>query len=181
MRTAARGSRGGGCRARSRAVKTLLVCHHDAPLHRLGLARWLASFSELTGIVEIREPRGRLWRRIQRELRRVGPLRFLDVLAYRAYERLLLSAADRAWETRELARLCAAYGPISPGTPVHVTANANSPETAAFIGARRPDVMLAACKSILKKDVFTLPARGTFVVHPGICPEYRNAHGCFWA
>ena len=22
---------------------------------------------------------------------------------------------------------------------------------------------------------------GTFVMHPGICPEYRNAHGCFWA
>ena len=22
---------------------------------------------------------------------------------------------------------------------------------------------------------------GTFVLHPGICPEYRNAHGCFWA
>jgi len=20
-----------------------------------------------------------------------------------------------------------------------------------------------------------------FVLHPGICPEYRNAHGCFWA
>ena len=18
-------------------------------------------------------------------------------------------------------------------------------------------------------------------MHPGICPEYRNAHGCFWA
>ena len=22
---------------------------------------------------------------------------------------------------------------------------------------------------------------GTFALHPGICPEYRNAHGCFWA
>ncbi len=22
---------------------------------------------------------------------------------------------------------------------------------------------------------------GTFVMHPGIVPEYRNAHGCFWA
>jgi folate-dependent phosphoribosylglycinamide formyltransferase PurN len=162
-------------------VQTLLVCHHDAPLHRLGLARWLASFSDLTGIVEIREPRQRLWRRIRRELRRVGPLRFVDVLAYRAYERLLLAAADRAWETQELARLCAAYPPIASGTPVHVTANPNRPETAAFIRARAPDVMVAACKSILKKEVFTLAARGTFVVHPGICPEYRNAHGCFWA
>jgi len=25
------------------------------------------------------------------------------------------------------------------------------------------------------------PTVGTFVLHPGVCPEYRNAHGCFWA
>src|SRR5207247_2584388 len=29
--------------------------------------------------------------------------------------------------------------------------------------------------------IFELARRGTFVLHPGICPEYRNAHGCFWA
>jgi len=26
-----------------------------------------------------------------------------------------------------------------------------------------------------------LPRAGTLVMHPGICPEYRNSHGCFWA
>jgi methionyl-tRNA formyltransferase len=34
---------------------------------------------------------------------------------------------------------------------------------------------------LLKESVFTLPVAGTFVMHPGVCPEYRNAHGCFWA
>jgi methionyl-tRNA formyltransferase len=29
--------------------------------------------------------------------------------------------------------------------------------------------------------VFSVPRAGTVVLHPGICPEYRNAHGCFWA
>ena len=29
--------------------------------------------------------------------------------------------------------------------------------------------------------MFSIPRLGTFVMHPGICPEYRNAHGCFWA
>jgi len=42
-------------------------------------------------------------------------------------------------------------------------------------------VMIARCKTLLKDSVFSIPARGTFVMHPGICPEYRNAHGCFWA
>jgi hypothetical protein len=162
-------------------VKTLLICHHDAVLDRIGLARWLASFSELVGVVEIREPKQRLWRRIRREASRVGPLRFLDVLAYRVYERLALAPADRAWQRGALERLCAAYPPLSPRTPIHVTSNQNTLEAAAFIRACGPDVMLARCKSLLKREVFTLPARGTFVLHPGVCPEYRNAHGCFWA
>ena len=37
------------------------------------------------------------------------------------------------------------------------------------------------CKTLLKPAVFQVPSHGTYVLHPGICPEYRNAHGCFWA
>ena len=162
-------------------MKTLLICHHDEPLNRIGVARWLASFSELVGVVQVEEPRRRLWRRIRRELRRVGLVRFLDVLAYRAYDRLLVTREDRAWEARELERLCAAYPPVHPRTPLLVTAGPNTPEAAAFIRRGAPDLLLARCKTILKREVFALPSRGTFVLHPGICPEYRNAHGCFWA
>ena len=42
-------------------------------------------------------------------------------------------------------------------------------------------MIIAVCKCLLKKSVYTIPTKGTFVFHPGICPEYRNAHGCFWA
>jgi methionyl-tRNA formyltransferase len=61
------------------------------------------------------------------------------------------------------------------------THSPNSPEAESFIREHRPDIMLARCKTLLKESIFTLPAKGTFVMHPGICPEYRNAHGCFWA
>jgi len=164
-----------------RLVKTLLICHHDAALDRIGIARWLASFSELVGVVEIREPRQRLWRRIRREVSRVGPLRFLDVLAYRAYQQVVLAPGDRAWQAGALERLCTAYRPLAPHTPILVTSSPNSVEAVAFIRECGPDVILARCKSLLKQEVFALPGRGTFVLHPGVCPEYRNAHGCFWA
>ena len=162
-------------------VKTLLICHHDAVLDRIGLARWLGSFSELVGVVEVREPKQRLWRRIRREVSRVGPLRFLDVLAYRAYERLALAPGDRAWQRGALKRLCAVYPPLSLRTPVLVTSSPNTADAGAFIRRCGPDVMIARCKSLLKREIFALPAGGTFVLHPGVCPEYRNAHGCFWA
>jgi methionyl-tRNA formyltransferase len=50
-----------------------------------------------------------------------------------------------------------------------------------FLRDLKPDIVIARCKSLLKESVFSIPSRGTFVMHPGICPQYRNAHGCFWA
>src|SRR3954467_2626417 len=161
-------------------MRTLLICHDQAPLDREGLARWLGSFSTLAGVVVVREPGGRLKKRIKRELSRVGMLRFLDVLAFRLYYALAHAAGDRVWEQRELARMRTWY-PDSPETPEIVVSSPNSPEAEAFIREHQPDFMLARCKTLLKEQIFTIPKLGTYVMHPGICPEYRNAHGCFWA
>lgn len=160
-------------------MRTLLICHDDAPLDREGLARWLASFSEFTGTVVIHEPAARLKKRTRRELERVGTWRFLDVLAYRAYYRLFRAAADRQWEAARLAALGRRFA--AAGASEQHVASPNSREAAAFIRERRPDLVIARCKTLLKEEVFSIPSLGTFVLHPGICPEYRNAHGCFWA
>ena len=41
--------------------------------------------------------------------------------------------------------------------------------------------MIARCKTLLAEKNFSLPRAATLVMHPGICREYRNAYGCFWA
>ena len=161
-------------------MRTLLICHEGADLDREGLARWLGSFSTFAGAVVIREPRGRLRKRIAREIARVGVWRFLDVLAFRAYYAIAQAAEDRVWEQGELERLQAAY-PRRPDAPELVVSSPNSKEAEAFIRAQRPDLVVARCKTMLAERVFSIPPVGTFVMHPGICPEYRNAHGCFWA
>lgn len=161
-------------------MRTLLICHADAPLDYEGLARWLASFSTLSGIVLLEETRERSRKRIRRELERVGALRFADVLAFRLYYTLFLAAGDRAWAERALGELRARY-PEPAEVPVLRAHSPNTPEAEAFIRGARPDVVLARCKTLIKESVFSIPRCGTFVMHPGICPEYRNAHGCFWA
>jgi Formyl transferase len=161
-------------------MRTLLICHEDAALDREGLARWLASFSTVAGTVVIREPGGRLRKRVAREIRRVGLLRFLDVLAFRVYHRLAHAAADRRWEAGELVRLRSRF-PEGPGAPELVVASPNGGDAQTFIGERQPDLVIARCKTLLSQRIFSIPRLGTFVMHPGICPEYRNAHGCFWA
>lgn len=161
-------------------MRTLLICHEDAPLDREGLAGWLASFSELAGVVVLSETRGRMRARIRREVKRVGALRFADVLAFRLFYRAVLAGRDREWHDRTLAELRERY-PLPNGVPVLHTHSPNTAEAEAFIRAAEPDIVIARCKTLIKESVFSIPTRGTWVMHPGICPEYRNAHGCFWA
>ena len=161
-------------------MRTLLICHRDAPLDRDGLARWLGSFSTLTGVVVIDEPRQRLRKRVVRELKRVGVGRFLDVLAFRVFHRLVRTNGDREWEAQALERLRALYPRKPEGSELHVS-SPNSAEAEAFLRSHQPDLVIARCKTLLSDRIFTIPRLGTYVLHPGICPEYRNAHGCFWA
>lgn len=162
-------------------MKTLLICHDNAPLHHDGIARWLASFSDLTGLLILQEGRQALWRRVKRERRRVGTLRLFDTLGFHLYYKLMLAARDAAWEARTLQNIRETYSAVDNSTPVLRAGSPNSSEAEAFIRARAPDIVLALCKTLLKPRIFSIPTRGTFVLHPGICPEYRNAHGCFWA
>jgi hypothetical protein len=162
-------------------MKTVLICHEDALLDQEVLARWLNSFSDLAGIVLVQEPPKRVWRRVRREIKRVGIFRFLDVLAFRIYYRILLAKKDRSWERLKLEESRRTYPQLSPRTTVLRTSSPNTSEAEQFIRRLRPDLAIARCKTLLKESVFSIPAKGMFVMHPGICPEYRNAHGCFWA
>ncbi len=160
-------------------MRTLLICHQDEVLNRVAMARWLASFSDLTGVVVIREEASRMRARIKREIKRIGVVRFLDVLAFRLYYKLKLAAADAEKEEKLLRTLEAKYPPH--GAPELITPSPNSAEAQKFIGDAGPDIMIARCKTLLAERIFSIPKIGTFVMHPGVCPEYRNAHGCFWA
>jgi hypothetical protein len=162
-------------------MKTVLICHAEDELNRIGTARWLGSFSELTGVVVIQEGPDAAKRRIRGELRRIGCLRFLDVAAFRVYYKLFLAARDHRREREILADLCRRYPEPSDRTNELVTESPNSLETETFLRERAPDLILARCKVLLRENIFSVARLGTFVMHPGICPQYRNAHGCFWA
>jgi len=160
-------------------MKTVLICHHDDHLNREGMARWLGSFSDLGGVVVIREEGNRMRARIRREIKRIGFIRFLDVLAFRLYYKLKLSAKDGVVERALLHEIASRFPPSQARELI--TASPNSAESRQFIRDAAPDIMIARCKTLLAERIFSIPRVGTFVMHPGICPEYRNAHGCFWA
>jgi len=135
----------------------------------------------LVGLIVIREGSARRWRVARRQIRREGWVSFIDVLAFRVYNALVLARHDSRWKERALRRLRARFQADLSTVRRLVVPDPNGPDARAFLSELKPDLLLARCKFLLKPDVFNVPKRGTFVLHPGICPEYRNAHGCFWA
>jgi hypothetical protein len=158
-----------------------LICHRDDVFNRDLIGRWLASFSELVGIVEIADRREVKWRRLRAERRRIGTARLLDVLAFRLYYRFTFAGADAAWQRAAVARAAQAWPAPDPAPPVLRTQNPNDDTVRVFLEGVTPDLVVARCKWLLRRAVYSVPRLGTFVLHPGICPQYRNAHGCFWA
>jgi sugar transferase (PEP-CTERM/EpsH1 system associated) len=161
--------------------RSVLICHRGAELDREGLSRWMGSFSNLAGIVELDEDSGRVAQRIHRQIRRAGIPRFADVLALRLFYKLKHARADREWEINAVKAMRRRFPELPRDLRVARLRSVNSPECVKFIRDCAPDFVVARCKTLLKPEVFTIPRAGTYVFHPGICPEYRNAHGCFWA
>lgn len=159
----------------------VLICHEEDALDTEGIASWLASTLRLAGLILIRDTPSRKWRAARREIRRVGWLRFLDVVAFRVYARLRLAPSDAAWKARAISQLKERFRTDLSPVPRLIVSTPNSNEARRFLAKLQPDIAIARCKVILKDEIFNVPRVGTFVIHPGICPEYRNAHGCFWA
>jgi hypothetical protein len=161
--------------------RAVLICHAGDRLDTEGLASWLAATMNLAGLIVISDDRRRLLKVAAREIRRAGWLGFLDVVAYRAFARVFLRAKDDEWKARQLAKLRAAYPVNLESVPVVVVTNPNSDAAREFLNGIQPDIVIARCKFILRPEIFSIPRVGSFALHPGVCPEYRNAHGCFWA
>jgi hypothetical protein len=162
-------------------ITSVIICHAEEPLHADVMARWLNARTELRGIVRIHDSRGAFWRRVRREWRRSGTLGMLDILAFRVFYRLRLAAKDEAWHERAVAALRERWPDVPSSIPVLDVVSPNSAESEKFIRDCAPDVTLALSKHLLAARIFEIPRAGTFVCHAGITPEYRNAHGCFWA
>ena len=163
-------------------MKTLLICHKDSVLSYRGIATWLNAFSDLAGIVVIEEKKNKKINRIKKEMKRSGVGGLIDVFLFRFYYKMFRQSKDRIIEQSILTQIKNQYGEVDFDNIDKITVSTpNARAAQEFIQHIEPDFIIARCKFLLKERVFSIPRFGTYVFHPGICPEYRNAHGCFWA
>ncbi len=165
----------------STSPSAVLLCQHDEAIDREGLAAWMASSMRLAGLVVIHDDGRKRWRAIRAEYRRSGWMGLADVIAFRLWYAARQAARDERWIATALDRLQAAYPSGGTAVPTLNVTDPNSDEVRQFLERCQPDLAIARCRHLLKPRIFGVPRHGTFVLHPGICPEYRNAHGCFWA
>ncbi len=160
-------------------MKTLLICHDRAQLDQVVLARWMNSFSSLLGIVIIQEPASRIWRRVRREVKRIGVLRFFDVLAFQFYYRLFLVGKDQRWERQRAS-------PEMPYLWGHCFGDRDF-ENVEPEHSRDRNIYQefesrhcsGALQGITERERFFDSGQGNIRHASGNLSRIRNAHGCF--
>lgn len=159
--------------------QTVLLRHRGSRFDREVIGRWLAATTDLVGEIVIEPDWIRQANTLKHEFCRSGITGLLDAIAYRLYYRVVL--ADK--ETPKIDALISDAQAENPdySVPEYAVADPNDEETAEVLQDLSPDIMIARCKVLLAESVYAIPDHGTFVIHAGICPEYRNQHGCFWA
>jgi methionyl-tRNA formyltransferase len=159
--------------------KTVLLRHQDSQFDKEVIGRWLAAETKMMAEIVIESDRWQQVRTLQHEYRRSGLTGLADALAFWLHYNINLS--DKEEEKIESLTQDAINQYPESQIERHVVEDPNSKRTVSLLRELEPDVMLARCKFLLDGEVFAEPTNGTFVLHPGICPEYRNQHGCFWA
>lgn len=159
--------------------ETVLLRHRGSKFDHEVVGRWLAATTDLAAEIVVEPDRRRRLRTLKHEYRRSGVLGLVDALLFRVYYSATLadSASEKVDEL--VARSRANYDDYD--VPKYAVDDPNSVETQNVLVDVTPDLMVARTKVLLEEDVYSVPRYGTFVIHPGICPEYRNQHGCFWA
>lgn len=152
------------------------------------VARRIAQESSLVGTVWLTT--GARWhtswrgRRdfLLKRLRRRGPLKALDEIAYYLFHH---ATDKRSHNTREANRLVDAYWNALGGGadcgPSLAATNVNDAEVLAYIEQLRPDVIFAHClNQFFGKRIRHAAKHGIFMWHVGITPEYKGLYSPFW-
>jgi folate-dependent phosphoribosylglycinamide formyltransferase PurN len=157
----------------------VFIRHAGSRFDRDVIGKWLANEFELVGELIIESDRRRQFNTVKHEYKRSGASGLIDAFTFRALYSLRISNGEDEKIDQLINEHSARFEPYS--TETYRIEDPNTDEAHRILSDLAPDVMVARTKVLLNERIFSIPKHGTFVIHPGICPEYRNQHGCFWA
>gem|GEM_PF-1292112 len=149
----------------------------------LGVIDWLNENFELVGAFFVEPGRfglkGRL-KRIRRRARKYGILSVIDELAFQVHFSLLDKRRNLDLLKRDLPPQFIRHRECP--FPHWNVANPHDSQWLAKLDELRPDLLfVVCCNVILRKELYSRPRFGAFVLHEGLVPEYKGLHTPLWA
>jgi folate-dependent phosphoribosylglycinamide formyltransferase PurN len=139
--------------------------------------RLRAHFGDVAILVEDKESRSRF---LKRRVKRLGLLQVGGQLAFQAIAVPLLKRLSR----RRIEQIKAAGGIVTDASSIetaeHVS-SVNSEEALVWLQSVRPKVVVVNGTRIISKRILSATDAVFINTHCGITPEYRGAHGGYWA
>jgi len=159
--------------------RVVFLRHAESEFDREVIGRSLYSETKLVGELCVESDIMRKYSTVKHEYKRSGLPGLLDSLFFRLHYSLFLQEIEGEKIEKLIDGFKSKYSPQE--VPTFSVSDPNSKKSAKIIEDLDPDILVARTKVLLDERIFSIPTHGTVVIHPGICPEYRNQHGCFWA
>jgi len=156
----------------------LVVLAKESPFSYY-LVNRLSEGNTVAGVVFEKVPVGGNLAVLQRRVRRLGLFRVIDQLLLILFVRLV----ERSKEKRSLREIFGdqPINHLEKDVDTISVNDINSIEVRSFISQREPDLLIVSGTSLLKSDLIDAISGKILNIHVGITPEYRGAHGGFWA
>ena len=163
-------------------VMKVIFIGRDNPFNR-GIARWLSKRYDTVACYFIEPDRFTFrsrFKRIRNRARRRGWIRALDELAFHLVDRIFVRRKEgHRWESEIPEEFRVEH---EVDIPSYIVPDVHDPKWLEITRNLRPDIIFCVCGTvILKREFYSIPRYGTFVLHEGITPEYRGLHTPLWA
>lgn len=120
------------------------------------------------------------YERRRRMIKRHGLARTLNKLLYNWFRSRIL-AGSSAESIKDQFFPGSAEVKYSRSVESVTVGNINDGACVDFIKRHAPEVLAVCGTTVIRQEVFSLPARGAVNIHTGITPDYRSADPIFWA
>lgn len=116
---------------------------------------------------------------IMRRVKKYGLSKTFDQVAFHIVDRLFLRKTEPVlWQTRS--EYC--NPGITLNCPTYEVEDINHEKWVALCRELKPDIILATCSQVIfKRQLYTIPSLGTYIIHEGLTPEYKGLHTPLWA
>jgi len=118
-------------------------------------------------------------KRIGKRAKKHGILKVINELCFHIFDRFYLRKNEFKFRNTK-PEYFINYN--APTCPTYFVEDIHDDKWLSLIKSYSPDIIFSMCCNVIFKQIlYKIPTYGTFVLHEGLCPEYKGLHTTLWA